>query len=50
MIQTLKLYAEAYLELNKGKYGPEKNSVFGHFSRSGNLASNFLNLASLFSR
>ena len=21
-------------ELNTGKYGPEKNSVFGHFSRS----------------
>ena len=25
---------------NAGKYGPEKNSVFGHFSRSANTINN----------
>ena len=26
--------------LNTGKYGPEKNSVFGHFSRSEHVIGN----------
>ena len=33
------------VQIHTRKYGPEKNSVFGHFSRSGTLASYFLNPA-----
>ena len=36
-MENEKTYTKIKFSSNTGKFGPEKNSVFGHFSRSGVL-------------